>query len=114
MKMVMNFFVRSRRVLFSAAVRLRFSRDMGRFSSSSEITSAVSASLFIRILRRRFADALDDARVNNSRDGLLDPFHLNLMKPVVAEVEPVTEDRIGLQMQVVKPCRPRVSTPFLS
>ena len=70
--------------------------------------------LFIGILRRRFAHPLDDARVGDGRDGLLDPLDLNLMIPVVAEVEPVAEDTIRLQIQVVQLCRARVSIPFLS
>src|SRR5438105_1768021 len=70
--------------------------------------------LFIEILRRRFANALDDARVGDGRNGLLDPLHLDLMKPFVAEVEQVTEDAIRLQIEVVQRGRARVSVPFLA
>jgi len=37
--------------------------------------------------------------IRNDRDGLLDPFHPDLMIPVVAEVEPITKDAIRLQVQ---------------
>src|SRR4051794_39982004 len=56
---------------------------------------------FVEVLRRRFAHSLDDARVGDSWDGLLDPVDVDLMKPVVAEVEPVTEDTTRLQIQVI-------------
>src|SRR5262249_48042320 len=68
---------------------------------------------FIEILGRRFPNALDDARVGDGRDGLLDPLNLNLMIPVVAEVEPVTENTSRLQAQVVQLRCPGVSSPFL-
>ena len=61
-----------------------------------------------KVLRRRFAHPLDDARIGYRRDGLLDPLHLNLMKPVVAEVKPVSEDAMLLQIQVVQLRRARV------
>ncbi len=72
-----------------------------------------SQRLFVAILRRRFAHPLDDTRVSDGRDGFLDPINLNLMIPVVVEVEPVTEDTPRLQIQVVQLCRAGVSIPFL-
>src|SRR5262249_51958978 len=73
----------------------------------------LSPGSFVRILRRRFADAPDDARVRDSRDGLLDPLNLNLMKPVVAQVEPVTEHALRRQAQVIQLGRACVSRPLL-
>jgi hypothetical protein len=52
--------------------------------------------LSLAILRRRLANPLDDVGIRDDRDGLLDPFHLDLMIPVVAEVEPITKDAIRL------------------
>ena len=60
-----------------------------------------SQPLFIAILRRRFAHSLDDAGVGDGRDRLLNPIHLNPMKPVIAKIEPVTEDAIRLQIQII-------------
>ena len=45
---------------------------------------------FIGIPRRRFADALDDTRIPDGREGLLDPHGSNPTKPAVAAVESVT------------------------
>ena len=58
----------------------------------------------VRILRRRLAHPLDDARIFDCRNGLLDAFHLDLMKPVVAEVEPVSEDAPRIEAQAVERC----------
>ena len=45
---------------------------------------------------------------------MLDPLHLDLMKPFVAEVEQVTKDAIRLQIEVVPCGRARVSVPVLA
>src|SRR5437899_3763611 len=73
---------------------------------------AFSGTLFVAILRRGFAQTLDDTRVGDTRDGLLDPLHLNLMKPIVTEIEPVAEHTIGTQAKIVKLCRACVSNPL--
>ena len=56
MKIVINFFFRSRRARFSAVVRLRFGFAIDRFHTSQP--------LFVAILRRRFAHPLDDTRIS--------------------------------------------------
>ncbi len=56
---------------------------------------------------------LDDARVGDGGNRLLDPLHLNLLKPVVAEVEPVTEDAMRLKVEVVEFNDSSVSAAFL-
>ena len=43
------------------------------------------------------------ARAGHGQSGLLDSIHLHLMKPVVAKVEPVTEDAFLFQIRVVQP-----------
>src|SRR5207244_4003636 len=99
-KMVMNFFLRSRRARFSAAVRLRLGWGCSRFFFVLDIVSRPSWPLLVAILRWRLAYPLDDAWIGDGRDGLLDPLYLNLMIPFVAEVEPITKDTIRLQVQV--------------
>src|SRR5438876_4854870 len=110
-KMVMNFFLRSRR-----AFRPRFvcvlDGPLGVSSSRSTSYPAPSWPLLVAILRRRLAHPLYDAWVGDGRDGMLDPVHSTLMIPVVAKVEPVTTDTIRLQVQVVQLGRPRVSILF--
>ncbi len=54
------------------------------------------------VLERCLAEPLDDARAGHGQSGLLDSIHLHLMKPVVAKVEPVTEDAFLFQIQVVQ------------
>src|SRR5579859_7993909 len=93
MNIVMYFRLRSRRARFSAAVSLR-SRFMAMSQARMRVFECARVCLLLTILRRRFAHPLDDARVADARDGLLDPIHVNLMKPVVAEVEPVTKNTL--------------------
>jgi len=45
---------------------------------------------------------------------LLDPLDLDLMKPLVVEVKPVTEDAIFLQIESIECGRARVSVFFLA
>ncbi len=71
----------------------------------------------IQVLRRRFSDSLDDARVGDGRNGFLDSLHLDLVEPVVAKVEPVAEGMLAfLQIQVVQRCRAGIAVirlPFI-
>ncbi len=67
-------------------------------SSASGVCPTLSR---LRILRRRLAHPLDDARIRDRRDGFLDPFNLDLMEPFVAKIESVSENAIRLQIQVI-------------
>src|SRR5690242_95424 len=101
MKIVMNFAFRSRRARLSVAVSLRFgffttvslsssvNIDRRKPNRSSLRADRTRHGLFIGILRRRFADPLDDTRVGHGWDCLFDPLDLNLMKPVVTKVKPI-------------------------
>ena len=71
-------------------------------------------SRLVAMLRRRLAHSLDDARVGDRRDRFLDPVDLNVMKPVVAEVESVAEDTTRLQIQVVQLRLRGIAGPFPS
>src|ERR1700722_12096951 len=113
MKIVIYSRFRLRRALFSAAVRLRFGLAALPFFFEFDIVSPTSRALLVAILWRRFAHAPDDTRVGDGRNGLLDPLHLDLMKPVVAEVEPVSEDTFRFKIQLVQRCRACVSVLFL-
>ena len=68
--------------------------------------------LFLTILRWRFAYPLDDARVGDRGDGLINPVHLDLMIPVVAEVEPIAEHALYFQVQFVQRGRASVAASF--
>lgn len=57
--------------------------------------------LLVGVLRRRFTQPLDHAGVGDGRNGSLDPINLNLMIPIVPEVEPVSEDSFRFQIQIV-------------
>ncbi len=63
------------------------SKEIGVSCFRSTPFSTASQPLAARILRRKFAHSLNDARISNGRNGLLDPLHMDLMIPVVAEVE---------------------------
>lgn len=63
----------------------------------------------LQILRRRFAHAASHARIGYGRDRLLDLVHLDLVKPIVAEIEPVTEHAFDAQPQRVQGRGPSVT-----
>src|SRR5262249_49075052 len=54
--------------------------------------SAQRAPLLALMLRWRLTHAFDNSRVGDGQDGLFDSLKLNLVKPVVAKIEPVAED----------------------
>ena len=74
---------------------------------------AISNSLGIRVLRRRFSHAARYAWIGHGRNGLVDTFHLDLMKPIVAKVKPVAKHSFGLQLQIVELRRTGVAMAFL-
>ena len=101
-----------RRARFSEAVSLRFGVLIVCLLRTWRHVHT-SLPRLVAILRRRFAHALDDTRVGDRRDGLVNPVHLHLMIPVVAKVEPVPEGTTMRQIQVVQLGRACVSISLL-